>query len=145
MPKPTSRLKTKVSIVLVLVVTISLYLFSGLSEQGSASKTTSCATAGLASVSFLSASDFLSNDTNWAGYIVASDLQNPQSSVTSVTASWIVPTVTISSQDTFSAVWIGIGGFFDNTPIKRELNKTQFKDKANIRHGLSFCHKTPLQ
>jgi uncharacterized protein (UPF0333 family) len=51
---------------------------------------------------------------NWAGYVVASDLQNPQPTVTSISAFWTVPTVVISSNDTFSAVWIGIGGFLNN-------------------------------
>ena len=72
------------------------------------------------SVTFASASTTVthSNDTNWAGYIIASDVQNPQATVTSVTATWTVPTVKISAQDTFSAVWIGIGGFYDTTLIQ---------------------------
>jgi hypothetical protein len=60
----------------------------------------------------------LLNDTNWAGYITASDLNNPQPTISRVSASWTVPTVTISSSDTFSAIWIGIGGFFDQTLIQ---------------------------
>jgi hypothetical protein len=117
--KSTSRLNVKVLIVVVLVASISLYLFMG--ENGSATetaKTRFCASSGLASASLMSTSTLSSNDTNWAGYIVASDLQNPQASVTNVSASWTVPTVTVSSQDTFSAVWIGIGGFFDNSLIQ---------------------------
>ncbi|MGA3291340.1 MAG: G1 family glutamic endopeptidase, partial [Candidatus Bathyarchaeia archaeon] len=55
---------------------------------------------------------------NWAGYIVASDLQNPQPTVTSVSASWVVPTVAPSTNDMFSAMWIGIGGQFDRTLIQ---------------------------
>ena len=34
--------------------------------------------------------------------------------VTSVNASWVVPAVTSSATDTYSAVWIGIGGAFSN-------------------------------
>jgi hypothetical protein len=71
-----------------------------------------------ASVSTMLAAPIAANDSNWAGYIIASDLQNPQANVTGVSASWIVPTVTISSQDAFSAVWIGVGGFFDSTLIQ---------------------------
>jgi len=52
----------------------------------------------------------VSNSTNWAGYVVVSDLNNPQPVVTGVSASWIVPAVAPSTSDTFSAVWIGIGG-----------------------------------
>jgi len=42
--------------------------------------------------------------------VVVSNLQNPQPIVTGVSASWIVPAVEPSASDTFSAVWIGIGG-----------------------------------
>ena len=67
----------------------------------------------------LSAAPIAVNDSNWAGYIIASDLQNPQSIVTNVNASWTVPSVVPSiPNDTFSAIWIGIGGFFDNTLIQ---------------------------
>jgi hypothetical protein len=55
---------------------------------------------------------------NWAGYAVSSDLQNPQPTVTGITASWNVPTIAASANDTFSAVWIGIGGQFDQTLIQ---------------------------
>jgi hypothetical protein len=40
------------------------------------------------------AQPLVQNDSNWAGYIIASDLQNPQPNVTSVNASWIVPEIT---------------------------------------------------
>ncbi len=57
-------------------------------------------------------------DFNWAGYCVATDFSNPQPVVTVVCGSWVVPQVQISQNDTFSAAWIGIGGFFDNTLIQ---------------------------
>jgi len=40
------------------------------------------------------------------------NLQTPQQTVTGVGASWVVPTVAPSTDDTFSAVWIGLGGQF---------------------------------
>ena len=55
---------------------------------------------------------------NWAGYAATSNLQAPQPTVTSVSGSWVVPTVTPSSNDTFSAVWIGIGGINDQTLVQ---------------------------
>jgi hypothetical protein len=65
------------------------------------------------------AQPLVQNDSNWAGYIIASDLQNPQPNVTSVNASWIVPEITIPSvNDSFSAVWIGVGGYFDRSLIQ---------------------------
>ena len=70
--------------------------------------------ANVKALSSLSSASVAVNDSNWAGYIVASDSQNPQSIVTNVSASWIVPTVVPSTTtDSYSAIWIGIGGFFD--------------------------------
>lgn len=56
--------------------------------------------------------------SDWSGYSVSSDLNNPQPQVTSVNASWTVPTVNVSIGDSFSAVWIGVGGQFDDTLIQ---------------------------
>ncbi len=55
---------------------------------------------------------------NWAGYVCSSNLQNPKSSVTSVSASWTVPSVESSSTDAYSSVWVGIGGQFDTSLIQ---------------------------
>jgi hypothetical protein len=108
----------KVLIVVALIVAVSLYLvIYALSLDAGAGGDSSSANGGLSS-SLVSASVLSSNDTNWAGYIVVSDVQNPQANVTGVSASWTVPTVTISSEDTLSAVWIGIGGLFDSTLIQ---------------------------
>jgi len=57
-------------------------------------------------------------DLNWAGYSVASNFSDPKPVVTGVTGSWVVPEVQISQNDTFSAVWIGIGGTFGHTLIQ---------------------------
>ena len=72
----------------------------------------------------------LLNDTNWAGYITASDLNNPQPTISRVSASWTVPTVTVSSSDTFSAIWIGIGGFFDQTLIQVGTEQDSIQGKS---------------
>jgi hypothetical protein len=55
---------------------------------------------------------------NWAGYEVADNLLSPKSTVQSVSASWIVPSVNESGTDTFSSVWMGIGGQFEHTLIQ---------------------------
>jgi hypothetical protein len=55
---------------------------------------------------------------DWSGYAVASDLNYPQPIVTGVNASWTVPAVKFSMVNSFSAVWIGIGGQFDGTLIQ---------------------------
>jgi len=55
---------------------------------------------------------------DWAGYVVASDLNSPQPVVTNISASWAVPTVNVSIGDSLSAAWIGVGGQFDDTLIQ---------------------------
>lgn len=55
---------------------------------------------------------------DWAGYTITGAASNPQQEVTAVTASWTVPAVADSTGDTFSAAWIGIGGFVDKTLIQ---------------------------
>ncbi len=57
-------------------------------------------------------------DLNWAGYSVATSFSDPKPVVTEVSGSWIVPEVSLSENDTFSAVWIGIGGFFGHSLIQ---------------------------
>ena len=54
---------------------------------------------------------------DWGGYTVSSDLLSPAGVVTSVSASWVVPSVTPSASSTFSATWIGIGGQYDESLI----------------------------
>jgi hypothetical protein len=60
----------------------------------------------------------VSTDLNWGGYAVASDFNNPQPVVTAVSGSWVVPTVTVSQNDAFSAIWVGIGGTYGKTLIQ---------------------------
>lgn len=58
---------------------------------------------------------------DWAGYVLVSDYQSPQSVITGVNGSWTVPSVSISQNSTlsyYSALWIGIGGFYDRTLIQ---------------------------
>lgn len=55
---------------------------------------------------------------NWAGYVCASNIVSPKISVTSVGASWTVPSVQSSSTDVYSSVWVGIGGQFDTSLIQ---------------------------
>ena len=73
---------------------------------------------------------------NWAGYFVASDLQNPQPTVTSVSASWVVPTVTPLSfrSSAFSAVWIGIGGQFGNDSTLIQCGTEQDSVRGQVEY-----------
>lgn len=58
------------------------------------------------------------SSSDWSGYVVFSDSMNPAPVIRDVSASWIVPAVTVSQRDTYSDVWIGIGGQFDNSLIQ---------------------------
>lgn len=55
---------------------------------------------------------------NWAGYEVFNHFPNPTAAVQGVSGSWVVPSVKDAGADTFSSVWVGIGGQFDNTLIQ---------------------------
>jgi hypothetical protein len=55
--------------------------------------------------------------SNWGGYAVQTSLTAPQKyAVSAVQGSWQIPTVTASgSSQTYSAFWVGIDGYSDNT------------------------------
>ena len=55
--------------------------------------------------------------SNWAGYVVQSNLNTPANNVVSaVSGSWTVPAVTGSPGTTaYSAVWVGLDGYTSNT------------------------------
>lgn len=55
---------------------------------------------------------------DWSGYGVSSNLLFPSPSVTNISGSWTVPSVAVSTINTFSAVWIGVGGQGDPTLIQ---------------------------
>lgn len=70
---------------------------------------------------------------NWSGYSVVSDLNNPQPQITSVNASWTVPTVEVSMDNSFSAEWIGVGGQFDQTLIQTGTGQDSIGGRALYR------------
>jgi hypothetical protein len=54
--------------------------------------------------------------TDWAGYIVNSNLEKPQ--LIGINASWTVPRISVFSSDAYSSAWIGIGGHSEKTLIQ---------------------------
>jgi hypothetical protein len=56
--------------------------------------------------------------SQWSGYIVASDMQNRTPAISRVSASWTVPEVKLSENNTFAGAWIGIGGYGEETLIQ---------------------------
>lgn len=55
--------------------------------------------------------------SNWGAYAAQTSLTSPQkNAVSAVHGTWVVPTVSAStSADTYSAFWVGIDGYSDNT------------------------------
>ena len=68
--------------------------------------------------------------SDWSGFIVASDLADPQPVITGINGSWIVPTVNVSASDAYSAVWIGIGGQYDDSLIQIGTEQDSLKGQA---------------
>lgn len=57
-----------------------------------------------------------STSKNWSGYAIQTSLTNPQSNaVSDVKGTWTVPSVTCTSQNTYSSAWVGIDGNSDRT------------------------------
>ncbi len=56
--------------------------------------------------------------SQWSGYMVAPDVQDQSPLVTGVSASWTVPQVEPSENNTFLGVWVGIGGYGEDTLIQ---------------------------
>jgi hypothetical protein len=69
---------------------------------------------------------------DWAGYAVTSNLLSPQPKVVGVNSSWTVPEVTVTAFDSFSAVWIGVGGQVakDGTLIQAGTEQDSISDQA---------------
>jgi hypothetical protein len=68
--------------------------------------------------------------SHWSGYIVASDIQNRSPVVSSVGASWTVPEIKPSENNTFSGVWIGIGGYGEDTLIQTGTEQEYVNDRV---------------
>lgn len=56
--------------------------------------------------------------SHWSGYLVDLNLANRSQGVTSVSGTWTVPSVIASENDTFSSVWVGIGGYGETSLIQ---------------------------
>ncbi len=54
----------------------------------------------------------------WSGYMVNVSGENTSALVTSASGSWTVPAVNPTENNTFSSVWIGIGGYGEKTLIQ---------------------------
>ena len=121
-------IKVQAAILLVIIIFASVGVYYFISNQWPI--TASIVIPAQTSTHTSSAQPMVQNDSNWAGYIIASDLQNPQPTVTSVKASWFVPEITHFTNDSFSAVWIGIGGFFDETLIQAGSEQDSINGEA---------------
>ncbi len=69
--------------------------------------------------------------SQWSGYMVASDIQNRSAVVSSVSASWTVPEVQLSENNTLSGVWVGIGGYGEKTLIQTGTEQEVINDRVS--------------
>ena len=86
---------------------------------------------------------------NWAGYVAAPDLTDPQpqavntDSVTAVSGSWIVPAVTPSTVSNASwqdcMVWVGIDGFSDQTVEQVGTESADLQRRGELSGVVSSC------
>jgi hypothetical protein len=67
---------------------------------------------------------------DWGGYGVSSNVLFPQAAVTGVNGSWTVPEASVTTANTFSAIWIGIGGQSDETLIQTGSEQDSISGKA---------------
>ncbi len=68
---------------------------------------------------------------DWAGYGASSNVLFPQALVTNVSATWTIPTISVSvGNSSFSAAWIGIGGQGDPTLIQVGSEQDSVSGKA---------------
>jgi hypothetical protein len=67
---------------------------------------------------------------HWSGYIVASDIQNRLPVVSSVSASWTVPEIKPSENNTFSGAWVGIGGYGEDILIQTGTEQEYVNDQV---------------
>ncbi len=100
--------------------------------------------AGAQSSRFISAGRSVDGNlqsTNWGGYVVASNQMAlndynaayAQPVVTQVNASWTVQTAGSSHSSTYSAQWVGIGGFFSG-----DSSLIQTGTSSDYSHGASY-------
>jgi hypothetical protein len=67
--------------------------------------------------------------SEWSGYILASDMQIPSPVISCISASWMVPEIKPSENMTFSGVWIGIGGYGEESLIQTGTEQEYLNNK----------------
>lgn len=82
--------------------------------------------------------------SDWSGYSVASSLRNPQPQVTKISGSWTVPSVNVSMGDSFSAVWVGVGGQFDESLIQVGTEQDSMNRRARYSAWYELLPNGPV-
>jgi hypothetical protein len=73
------------------------------------------------------------SNASWSGYSVVSNVENPEPRFTRVNASWAVPAIRATMDDSFSAEWIGVGGQFDQTLIQTGTEQDSIGGQVTYR------------
>ena len=99
-----TKIYTALTIVVIVGSLLSLVFLNGLLAQFDAVSVTETAPARV---------------THWSGYIIGlGDLQNKSEGVSSITGTWIVPEIKYSENNTYSSVWVGVGGYGETSLIQ---------------------------
>ncbi len=87
-----------------------------------------------------------STSTNWAGYVSLTNITKPAlNSVSSVSGTWIVPTVTKSSTKTYCSIWVGIDGYSSASVSNLVLRVNGPTASKTIMLGLKCIHSIHLK
>jgi hypothetical protein len=81
-----------------------------------------------------------STSTNWAGYAV----MRAGVRFSRVSAAWTIPTVDCSAGETqWSATWVGLGGYDDDSPALEQIGTEADCDRAGRAHYSSWYELVP--
>jgi hypothetical protein len=83
------------------------------------------------------------NSLDWSGYVAATSDTSPSATVTSVSASWVVPTVASPPKRGYSVTWVGIGGSFSQDESLIQVGTAQYIDRGGVAYYFAWYEMLP--
>lgn len=106
----TIRLYAVAALILIIVGSVIMYYSFSFSTSTAGPSSASQSSSDSSPVSVVS--------PQWAGYVAMSNLILRESEVTGVAGSWMVPSVEPTVNNVYSSVWVGVGGYGENSLIQ---------------------------
>jgi len=79
----------------------------------------------------------IESSNNWSGYVAVSNVNDPAcNTVSAVAGSWTVPTIIASSDNSYSAFWVGIDGF--TSPTVEQIGTAHDWNYGNLQNYAWF-------